>query len=151
MTRFMSAAGISDYGALYAWSIEQPEAFWPLVWKFCDVIGSDWSRVLVGRERMAPPDPALGPRWFEGAQLNFAENLLRFDDDGPAIVSWNETGPVRNVSYRELNVEVHAFAAALRASGVGAGDRVAGFMPNIPEAVIAMLGAARWGTGDLEV
>jgi acetoacetyl-CoA synthetase len=145
MTRFMSAAGISDYDSLYAWSIEQPEAFWPLVWKFCDVIGSDWSRVLVGRERMAPPDGTLGPKWFEGAQLNFAENLLRFDDDGPAIVAWNETGHVRGLSYRELNAEVHAFAAALRACGVGAGDRVAGFMPNIPEAVIAMLGAASIG------
>ena len=151
MTRFMAAAGVSDYDALYKWSIARPEEFWPLVWKFCGVIaerrsdGNEWQQVLVGRERMAPPDAELGPKWFTRAHLNFAENLLRFDDDHEAIVSWNELGVVRRLTYRELSAEVSAFAAALRASGVVAGDRVTGFMPNIAESVIAMLGAASIG------
>ena len=145
MTRFMSAAGKPDFASLYDWSIERPEEFWPLVWRFCGVVGTEWTDVLRGRERMAPPDERLGPKWFEGAMLNFAENLLRFDDDRDAIVSWDETGRTRRLSFRELNAEVHAFAAALRAQGVGVGDRVAGFMPNVAESVIAMLGAASIG------
>ncbi|HET9424580.1 MAG TPA: acetoacetate--CoA ligase [Gemmatimonadaceae bacterium] len=157
MTRFIGAAGeatggrVRDYASLYRWSIEQPEEFWPLVWKFCGVIaerredGNEWLNVLVGKDRMAPPDPVLGPRWFERAHLNFAENLLRFDDDREALVSWNENGLRSRVTYRELNERARAFAAALGSAGVKAGDRVAGFMPNIPETVIAMLGAASIG------
>src|SRR4051812_5405467 len=145
MTRFLSAAGKTDYESLHRWSIERPEEFWPLVWRFCGVIGTHWTTVLRGGDRMAPPDEELGPKWFEGATLNFAENLLRFDDDRDAIVSWDETGRTRRLSFRELNLEAHAFAAALRAMGVGPGDRVAGFMPNVAESVIAMLGAASVG------
>jgi acetoacetyl-CoA synthetase len=145
MSRFMRAAGVDDFAALYQWSIGKPEEFWPLVWKFCGVTGTPWTNVLIGRERMAPPDPQFGPRWFAGATLNFAENLLRFDDDREALVSWDETGRIRRLSYRELNAEVRAFAAALRAMNVGVGDRVAGFMPNIAESVIAMLGTASVG------
>ena len=145
MTRFMASAGKPDFASLYDWSIERPEEFWPLVWRFCGVVGTEWKRVLRGRERMAPPDEELGPKWFEGATLNFAENLLRFDDDRDAIVSWDETGRTRRLSFRELNAEVHAFAAALSAEGVGVGDRVAGFITNVPESVIAMLGTASIG------
>jgi acetoacetyl-CoA synthetase len=94
---------------------------------------------------MAPPDPVLGPKWLPEARLNFAENLLRFDDDRDAIVAWNESGLSSRMTYRELRRQALAFGAALRASGVGVGDRVAGFIPNIPEAVIAMLGAASIG------
>jgi acetoacetyl-CoA synthetase len=145
MTRFMAAAGMPDYESLYEWSIERPEEFWPLVWRFTGVIGERGEHVLTGRDRMAPPDPRLGPTWFKDASLNFAENLLRFDDDREALVSWTEAGCIRRLTYRELNAEVHAFAAALRAMGVGVGDRVAGFMPNVAESVIAMLGAASVG------
>jgi acetoacetyl-CoA synthetase len=145
MTRFAREAGVVAYDDLYEWSIRRPEEFWPMVWKVCGVIGTQWRAVLTGGDRMAPPDPELGPRWFDGATLNFAENLLRFDDDREAIVSWTETGCVRRLTYRELHAEVHAFAAALRAAGVRAGDRVAGFIPNIAEAVIAMLGTASLG------
>ena len=151
MTRFIAAAGVADYDALYRWSVDRPEDFWALVWKFCGVIaerrpdGNEWQEVLVGRDRMAPPDPVLGPKWFTRAHLNFAENLLRFDDDREAIVSWNESGRICRLTYRELNAEVHAVAAALRAAGVVTGDRVAGFMPNIAESVIAMLAAASIG------
>lgn len=157
MTRFITAAReesggrVFDYDTLYAWSIESPEAFWALAWKFSGVIadrrsdGSEWSQVLVGGDRMAPPDPELGPKWFVDARLNFAENLLRFDDDREALVSWTESGVRSRHTYAQLNREVGAFAAALRAAGVGVGDRVAGFMPNIAESVIAMLGTASIG------
>ena len=83
---------------------------------------------------MAPPDRTLGPRWFPGARLNFAENLLRYDDDRPAIVFWNERGRQRALTFAELRREVAAAASALRAARCRAGDRVAGFLPNLPEA-----------------
>jgi acetoacetyl-CoA synthetase len=131
--------------------VDHPEAFWPEVWRFCGVIADEraarnpWDEVVIGLERMAPPDPELGPRWFPGARLNFAENLLRYADDRPAIVFWNEWGRQREVSYRELGQAVARLTAALGREGIGAGDRVAGFMPNLPETIIAMLGATSLG------
>ena len=143
--------GPVDYASLYDWSIAEPERFWPAVWKFCDVIadtttdGRQWTEVARGLDRMAPPAPDVGPRWFLGARLNFAENLLRYRDDHPALIARNERGRGRTLTYQELATEVARVAAALRASGVGVGDRVAGFMPNIPETVIAMLATASLG------
>ena len=104
-----------------------------------------WDAVVEGFERMAPPDPQLGPRWFRGARLNFAENLLRRRGGSAAIVSRDERGARRELSHDALDAEVARVTAALRASGVRAGDRVAGFLPNIPETVIAMLAAASCG------
>ena len=86
-----------------------------------------------------------GARWFPGARLNFAENLLHFRDDQPALVFFNERGSRRMLSYRQLHAEVGRIAAGLRDCGVGPGDRVAGFMPNLPETVIAMLATASLG------
>jgi len=140
-----------DYPSLYAWSIDAPEQFWPAVWRFCGVVadvqadGSSWTEVVRGLDRMAPPDAELGPRWFLGARLNFTENLLRFRDDHPALIARNERGRGRVWTYAELAEEVAAIAAALRACDVREGDRVAGFMPNIPETVIAMLATASLG------
>src|SRR3954452_20639539 len=80
--RRSSGGRVSDFDSLYDWSIESPEMFWPLVWQFCQVTaerrsdGRQWESVLIGRDRMAPPDAVLGPKWFTGARLNFAENLL---------------------------------------------------------------------------
>jgi acetoacetyl-CoA synthetase len=131
--------------------VAHPEAFWPEVWRFCGVTAEErpgqdpWDQVVVGLDRMAPPDPELGPRWFTGARLNFAENLLRYSDDRPAIVFWNERGRQRELSYRELGQSVAAVATALAHEGIEAGERVAGFLPNLPETVIAMLGAASIG------
>ncbi len=145
------AESVADFASLYRWSVERPESFWPEVWAFCHVLceprsgSAPWDDVVIGLDRMAPPDPRLGPRWFSGARLNFAENLLRFDDDRAALVFRNEIGRVRELSYRELNREVRRVAAALREEGVVPGDRVAGFLPNLPETVIAMLGAATIG------
>jgi len=125
--------------------------FWSEVRRFCGVVqgpadpGVACERVLIGRDRVAPPDPVLGPTWFVGSRLNFAENLLRFDDDREAIVFWNERGAQRRLTYRELRGEVERVAAALRAMGVTVGDRVAGFMPNLPETVIAMLATTSIG------
>ena len=144
-------AAAVDYPSLYEWSIAHPDKFWPAVWKFCDVVaetlpdGAQWREVVRGLDRMAPPDPVGGPKWFEGARLNFAENLLRFRDDHPALVARNERGRGRSVTYAQLSSEVALVARALRAEGVGVGDRVVGFMPNIPETVIAMLATASLG------
>src|ERR1700693_2595492 len=83
---------VTDFPSLYQWSVTHPEEFWPEVWEACGVVaeerrgGTPWDEVVVGLDRMAPPDPERGPRWFPGARLNFAENLLRYDDDREAIV-----------------------------------------------------------------
>ncbi|MDY7091354.1 MAG: acetoacetate--CoA ligase [Acidobacteriota bacterium] len=133
-------ARVGDYDALYQWSVAEPESFWPAVWDYCQVVASHrWERVL--------DDPAKmpGARWFDGARLSFAENLLRFDDDHPALVSWTEAGPQRRLTYRELRREVARVAVSLAALGVEPGDRVAGFLPNLPEAIIAMLAASSLG------
>ncbi|MDQ2673622.1 MAG: acetoacetate--CoA ligase, partial [Chloroflexota bacterium] len=139
------AEAVVDFASLYSWSVARPDAFWPEVWDFSGVIADPWDEVVVGLDRMAPPDPVLGPRWFPGARLNFAENLLRYGDDREALVFWNELGRQRSLTYRELRAEVAAVAAALEAHGIGPGDRVAGFLPNLPEAVIAMLATASLG------
>jgi acetoacetyl-CoA synthetase len=156
LTRFIAlvrdeGAPVSDYASLYRWSIDRREEFWAAVWRFCGVIAEDipghghWYTTLVGRDRMAPPTPDLGPTWFLGARLNFAENLLRHRDDQPALVAWGETGRQSVTTYAELYDAVARVAAALRTDGVGPGDRVAGFMPNLPETVIMMLAAASIG------
>ncbi|HET9012685.1 MAG TPA: AMP-binding protein, partial [Gemmatimonadaceae bacterium] len=145
-----SAAAV-DYASLYDWSVAHPARFWPLVWRFCGVVadersgGEPWTEVVRGVDRMAPPDPDAGPRWFLGARLNFAENLLRYRDDHLALIARHEGGRGRALTYAELASEVADVASALRASGVSVGDRVAGFIPNIPEAVIAMLATASLG------
>ncbi|MBA3317774.1 MAG: acetoacetate--CoA ligase [Gemmatimonadales bacterium] len=145
------AEAVADFPSLYRWSRERPDTFWPEVWAYCGVVceeragESPWDEVVIGLERMAPPDPVSGPRWFVGSRLNFAENLLRFGDDRPALVFWNERGRQRSLSFRELQAEVAAAADALRAEGIGPGDRVAGFLPNLPETVIAMLATASLG------
>src|SRR3546814_14508102 len=86
-----------------------------------------------------------GARWFPNVRLNFAQNLLRFDDERVALLFRGEDGRTVRISYAELRRQVAALAAALRASGVGIGDRVAGFMPNIPDTVIAMLATSSLG------
>ena len=139
-----------SYWQLHEWSVNNPERFWSLTWRFCGIIGHRGTgggaeRVGVGLDRMCPPDPEKGPRWFPDASLNFAENLLRFTDEEPALSSWNEEGHQRTISYRELREAVGTLALALGAAGVGPGDRVAGWLPNIPEAVIAMLAATSLG------
>ncbi|HXQ77564.1 MAG TPA: acetoacetate--CoA ligase [Gemmatimonadaceae bacterium] len=139
-----------SYWQLHKWSVDNPERFWSLTWRFCGIIGHRGTgggaeRVGVGLDHMGPPDPERGPHWFPDASLNFAENLLRFTDDEPALSSWNEEGHQRTISYRALREAVGTLALALDSAGVRPGDRVAGWLPNIPEAVIAMLAATSLG------
>jgi acetoacetyl-CoA synthetase len=151
LTRFMSVVSAPDYQSLYRWSVDEPEAFWSATWRFCGIIADErpatepWDQVLLGRNRVAPPDAKRGPRWFLGARLNFAENLLRYRDDHPAIISWNEEGRRATLTYADLRTWVARVANYLRSVGVVPGDRVAGFMPNIPETVIAMLATTSIG------
>ena len=132
---------IQSYSALYRWSIVHPERFWPQVWAFCGIKSSKtWDTVLTNGDEMP------GAKWFEGARLNFAENLLRYRDQCPALVFRSEDNQHRvTLTYRELYAQVATLADALKKSGVKTGDRVAGFMPNRPETVIAMLAATSLG------
>ncbi len=126
---------------LHAWSVENPRDFWRAVWDFSDVTASASPTEVVDDPTRMP-----GATWFSGARLNFAENLLAAGDaDDDALVSWNEHGRVRTLSRGELRDEVARFAAGLRRLGVERGDRVAGFVPNVAEAVIAMLAASSLG------
>ena len=145
LTRFMgevrTSAGVDtrDYAQLYEWSLDAPEAFWKAVWSFTGVIGERGETVLVDRDRMP------GAKWFPEARLNFAENLLRRRDDATAIVFRGEDRASATLTYAGLYDEVSRVAQALRATGVVAGDRVAGYLPNAPVAVVAMLAATSIG------
>ena len=151
LTHFRAAVerrwGVSlpDYDALHAWSVAQPEAFWTSIWDGDGfgadgaVVGERGERTLIDGDRMP------GARWFPDAKLNFARNLLRSRDSGDAIVFWGEDKVQSRLSHGELYRAVACFAAALKAQGVVAGDRVAAYMPNLPETVIAMLAAASLG------
>jgi acetoacetyl-CoA synthetase len=130
---------LADSRALHVWSVAERDAFWSAVWEWCGVVGERGERALADGERMP------GARWFPDARLNFAENLLRRRDASPALVARDERGRRRELSWSELHDEVARLARALRAAGVAAGDRVAGYLPNGPEAVIAMLAAASFG------
>ncbi|HLV26755.1 MAG TPA: acetoacetate--CoA ligase [Gemmatimonadales bacterium] len=144
-------SALDAYQRLRHWSVRDPAAFWSLVWQRFGVVastlddGSQWETVAEGIDRMVPPVEEGGPKWFRGARLNFAENLLKRQDDAPALISWDERGRRDALTFAELSLRVEDFARALSAAGIVAGDRVAGFMPNIPETIIAMLAAARIG------
>ena len=141
----------APYAAWHDWSVRDPQRFWAEVWRISGVIadgrpGRDpWDAVLVHGERMAPPVQDAGPHWFPGARLNFAENLLRRRDGGLAIIARDERGRRRQLTFAELADEVRRAAGALRAMGVTRGDRVVGFLPNVPEAVVAALAASALG------
>ena len=133
-------ASIANFSSLYDWSIRHPEPFWGAVWDFCDIRAARrGDRVVEHFERMP------GARWFPQARLNFAENLLRYRDAHPALVSWDESGWRRSLSYAQLYRRVSGLVDALRSAGVGAGDRVAALMPNLPETVMAMLATTSLG------
>lgn len=130
---------LPDYPALHAWSVGQPEQFWTSVWDDGEVIGERGETVLLHSDRMP------GAVWFPDARLNFAQNLLRSRDDHDALVFWGEDKVINRVTHGELYREVARFAAALREMGVGKGDRVAAWMPNMPETIVAMLATASIG------
>jgi acetoacetyl-CoA synthetase len=130
---------VPDYAALYDFSIRRFEDFWRLMWEFGDIRGAMGDRVVEHPERMP------GATFFPDATLNFAENLLRIRDDRVAIV-FNGEGQRRDtLTFADLHGRVTAFAGALRRDGIQPGDRVAGYVANMPEAIIAALGAAAVG------
>jgi acetoacetyl-CoA synthetase len=129
-----------DYPRLHQWSVARREEFWPLVAEFTGLVfRRPAEQILIDGDRMP------GTRWFAGAELNFAEQLLRCRDQRPAIVFRGEDGVRDEVSFAALCAQVGALAAALRATGVERGDRIAGFLPNHPAAVIGMLASASIG------
>ncbi|GHD56129.1 acetoacetate-CoA ligase [Thalassobaculum fulvum] len=135
---------ISDYDALWRWSVDNREDFWEQVWDFGGVIG-DKGTGEGGARRLADGDAMPGAKFFPDARVNFAENLLRRDGDGDAMVFWGEDKVKRRLSWAEVRASVARLAAALKADGVGPGDRVAAYMPNMPETVVGMLAATSLG------
>jgi acetoacetyl-CoA synthetase len=131
---------LHEYGELYAWSLAHPAEFWSELARFADVRADFGAGPVIENPGQMP-----GARFFPNAHLNFAANLLKFDDEQPALVFRNERDTRRVLSYRELRLEVARIAYGLTASGVIAGDRVAGFLPNLPETTIAMLATASLG------
>ncbi len=158
LTRFGHGRPFAD---LYEWSITKPVEFWDAMWDFGGVIGTKGGRIAIDMDRMP------GARFFPDATLNFAENVLRRDAStellpatepastaprargaagpSPAIIFKSETGASRTMSWGALREESAAFAAALRAAGIQPGDRIAAYLPNVPEAIVAVLGAASVG------
>jgi len=131
---------LAGYFDLYDWSISNIPAFWSDVWEFTKVITSTGFEQVVDDLGRFP-----GARWFVRARLNFAENLMRYSDERTAIVFRDELGERREYTYRDVHLEVARFREYLRELGVGPGDRVVSYMPNIPETVFAMLAATSLG------
>jgi acetoacetyl-CoA synthetase len=129
---------LTTYDSLYRFSIERPADFWREVWTFCGIRGDMADPIVTGLDQM------LEARFFPDAELNFAENVLRRRDASAALI-FNGEGRRRTISHAELYSDVARFAAALRRAGIRAGDRVAGYMPNLPETIVAALGAAAVG------
>ncbi|EAQ96600.1 acetoacetate--CoA ligase [Congregibacter litoralis] len=128
------------YSDLHQWSVTDLEGFWQSVWDFTELRASRQADAV-----LSDGDRFPGDRWFDGARLNYAENLLSRRSDGTAIVARLENGQRREISWPELHTQVALSAAALRESGVAKGDRVAGMLPNVPETIIAMLATASIG------
>jgi len=146
MYRFMAlinqryGTSFDNYDGLYQWSVDHIPEFWKEMWDFASIKASvPYDQVIDDAAKMP------GARWFDGARLNFAENLLRFRDDRLALVFRGEDKVRRTLTYAQLYDEVARVAKALKQSGVKAGDRVAGFVPNLPESIIAMLAATSLG------
>ncbi len=130
----------SEYNPLWEWSVDNIPELWGRIWEFVKIIHSrPYERVVDDPYKMP------GAKWFEGASLNFAENLLRYRDDHPAIMAYAEDKPTRQMTYKELYQEVSRVAKGLKNLGITPGDRVVGYMPNIPETIIAMLAATSLG------
>jgi acetoacetyl-CoA synthetase len=130
----------ADYQQLHQWSVDHPEQFWEQLWQYTDIRASESYTEVLSDAKKFP-----GAKWFYGAKLNFAENLLRNRSDKTAIIARLENGTRTTLSYEELYVQVAQLAGALRNAGVTQGDRVAGFVPNVPETIVAMLAASSLG------
>ena len=129
----------TEYEPLHKWSIDNLENFWATFWDFADIKFSEPYTEIIDELKMP------GAKWFQGARLNFAENLLRYRDDQPAIIFKGEVMEPVTITYAELYDEVARLTKSLKAAGVTVGDRVVGFMPNMPQTIIAMLAASSLG------
>jgi acetoacetyl-CoA synthetase len=146
MYRFMNVINekyhqnFSEFAPLHEWSIENIADFWETFWEFADIITSKpYDQVIDDVTKMP------GACWFSGARLNFAQNLLRFRGDKAALIFKGEGQPSTKMTYAELYDEVARLAQSLKAVGIQAGDRVVGFMPNMPATIVAMLAATSLG------
>jgi acetoacetyl-CoA synthetase len=146
MTRFIDFVNrkygktFKSYNDLYQWSVDQIPDFWAAMWDFAEVKASErWYQIVDDLKRFP------GAKWFTGAKLNFAENLLRYRDDRLAFIFRGETQKSAQMTYRELYNTVARLAKSLREIGIQPGDRVAGYMPNMMETAIGMLAAASVG------
>ena len=139
LARFMKLAGKGSFDELHRWSVEDSQAFWNLVWDFGAVQGQRSGPTLTHPERMP------GAKWFPEARLNYAQNLLRERDDSPAIIFRGENRIKRQLSRRQFYDLVSRMSQALADAGVGKGDRVAGYLPNLPEGTAALLATASLG------
>ncbi len=140
MHAFMREAGFDNYDDLHAWSTTAPAEFWPAVAASCEVrFTTPYTAVL------EQPGDMLSARWFTGGTLNYAEHLLRHRGAKAALIFRGEDGARRTLSFDELAAAVAGVAAGLRQLGVTRGDRVAGYLPNCPEAIVAMLAASSLG------
>ena len=141
-SRARTAAGaeLADYASLHRWSVAEPGAFWAEFWDYAGIIADTPYQTPVRDLERFP-----GATWFPGARLNFSANLLRYRDDQVALVSVLETGARRQLTYRALHDQTAKVAARLAELGVKPGDRVAGWLPNVPEAIVAMLATASLG------
>jgi acetoacetyl-CoA synthetase len=146
MREFQKAASqkagrtLASYEDLHSWSVKEPSAFWELIWNYTGIIHSQPYVSVVD-----DPEKMPGARWFTGARLNFAQNLLRFRDDRTAIVSAGERGVRARMTYRQLFEHTMSMADHFRRLGVKPGDRIAGFVPNIAETIVCMLAATSLG------
>ncbi len=140
MYRFMRQQGFDDYDALYRWSIDDSAAFWEALCTFCDIRFARPADTILKR-----PDDIMDAGWFDGSELNYAGHLLRHGGDREAIVFSGESGERRALSFDELRDAVAAIAAGLKRAGVVKGDRVGGYLPNCPEAIVAMLATTSIG------
>lgn len=130
---------IFSYQELYDWSVTEIEEFWKSIWIISGIIHSKPYRKVLSGKKMP------GSRWFEGAELNFAENLLRYRDDHTALISSRENSQTVELKYSELYNAAASVSAFLKAIGLKKGDRVAGFVNNVPESIIAMLASTSLG------
>jgi acetoacetyl-CoA synthetase len=132
--------GVSaDWPSFHRWSVEHRNLFWQEMLELAEIAAREPATAVCTGQGM------LGTRWFPGMEFNFAEHLLRFNDDRIAIEAEDELGRTRSMTYRELRDQVARLAGAMRAAGIKRGDRIGGFIPNIPEAVMAMLATASIG------
>ena len=129
-----------SYSELWQWSVDELDAFWQSIWEYFSIIASEQPQSVLSDSTMP------GAKWFEGAKLNYAENFFaKKQEDEPAIIYVDESGAQDNLFWVELEAKTAALAAAMRAYGVGKGDRVVAYMPHIPETIIALFATASIG------